>query len=59
MQPGDVIRLGDLTLPDGVVAVAEDDLVVVSILHTAAGDAADDVAEAAAASDAEGESAEG
>lgn len=36
MQPGDVIRLGDITLPAGVTAVADADLVVVSILHTAA-----------------------
>jgi len=53
MQPGDVIRLGDLTLPAGVRAVAEDDLVVVSILHTAAEAAAE------GESTAEGESAEG
>lgn len=57
MQPGDVIRLGDLTLPAGVTAVADDDLVVVSILHTAAGASAE--GEAASEGESEGESAEG
>ena len=35
MQPGDVIRLSQITLPKGVTATADDDLVVVSVLHTA------------------------
>ncbi|MFM8311202.1 MAG: 50S ribosomal protein L25 [Ilumatobacteraceae bacterium] len=35
MQPGDVIRLSQITLPKGVTATADADLVVVSVLHTA------------------------
>ena len=48
MQPGDVIRLADITLPKGVSATADSDLVVVSILHTA-GEAAAAAAAAPAA----------
>lgn len=58
MQPGDVIRLGDITLPAGVTAVADPDLVVVSILHTAAEAAAEGEAEGEGG-EAEGDAAEG
>ena len=51
MAPGDVIRLGDLSMPKGVTAVGDPEMPVVTILQTAA-------AEAAAAGEG-GEAAEG
>jgi large subunit ribosomal protein L25 len=36
MTVNDVIRLGDITLPKGVTAVANDDLVVVTVLTSRA-----------------------
>lgn len=33
MQPGDVIRLSDLTMPSGVTALGEPDLAIVTALH--------------------------
>lgn len=53
MQPGDVIRLADITLPAGVTATGDEEMPVVTTLHTAA-----EAAEAAEG-EGEGEAAEG
>jgi large subunit ribosomal protein L25 len=55
MKPGDVIRIGDLTLPTGVVATGEPEEAVVIALSTAASRAEGEEGEAAEA--AEGDSA--
>lgn len=47
MQPGDVIRLADITLPKGITANGDPDMPIVTVLHTGAADSA--------AADAEGE----
>jgi large subunit ribosomal protein L25 len=52
MQPGDVIRLGDVTLPAGVIATGDADTPVVTTMMPHAGQAGDSVEEA-------GEAAEG
>ncbi len=54
MQPGDVIRLGDVTLPAGVIATGDPDTAVVTTMMPHA-DPSDD--EAAADDSAEGEAA--
>jgi large subunit ribosomal protein L25 len=35
LAPGQVIRLGDLKLPKGVVAVGDPEMAIVSIIHSA------------------------
>ncbi len=47
MQPGDVIRLSDITLPKGITANGDPDMPIVTVLHTGASDSA--------AADADGE----
>ena len=56
MQPGDVIRLSDLTMPKGATAVGDPEMAIVTVLSLRA-EAAEAEAEEAAA--AEGEAAEG
>lgn len=58
MQPGDVIRIADLTLPSGVVATGEPDEPVVIALSTAASRADGDDADAAEGDAAEADAAE-
>lgn len=56
MQPGDVIRLSDLPMPEGVTALGDPEMPIVTVLVTAGGDAAE---AAEAAEDAEGDEAGG
>lgn len=58
MQPHDVIRLSDLTMPKGVTALGEPDMPIVTTLTTSAAEAAEPVV-AAAEDGAEGEAAAG
>ncbi|MFM8267610.1 MAG: 50S ribosomal protein L25 [Ilumatobacteraceae bacterium] len=51
MQPGDIIRLGDITLPKGVTATAAPETAVVTILQTSGGPAAPEAAPVAAAAE--------
>lgn len=53
MQPGDVIRLADITLPAGTSSPSDPDMAVVTALQTAAGLAEDDTAEGDESADAE------
>lgn len=58
MQMGDVIRLADLTMPNGVTALGDPEMPIVTILVTSAAEAEADLAEAAeGAEGAEGEGA--
>ena len=57
MQLGDVIRLGDITLPSGVTAAGDPDLLLVSTM--AGTTEADTIAEGEAAAEGEAEAAEG
>ncbi|MEZ5215575.1 MAG: 50S ribosomal protein L25 [Ilumatobacteraceae bacterium] len=54
MQPGDVIRLADITLPAGTSSPSDPDMAVVTALQTAAGLAEDDTTEDGESADAEG-----
>jgi large subunit ribosomal protein L25 len=56
MQPGDVIRLADIPMPQGVTANGDPEMPVVTILVTSAAEAEADLAEAG---DGEGEAGEG
>jgi len=47
MQPGDVIRLADLVMPEGVTALGDPEMPIVTVLVTSAAEAAADEAEAA------------
>ncbi len=47
MQMGDVIRLSDLTMPNGVTALGDPEMPIVTILVTSAAEAEADLAEAA------------
>ena len=47
MQPGDVIRLSDVPMPQGVTALGDPEMPIVTILITSAAEAEADVAEAA------------
>lgn len=47
MQMGDVIRLADLTMPNGVTALGDPEMPIVTILVTSAAEAEADLAEAA------------
>lgn len=46
MQPHDVIRLSDLSMPKGVTALGDPDMPIVTVLITSAAEAAADIAEA-------------
>ena len=47
MQPGDVIRLSDVPMPQGVTALGDPEMPIVTILITSAAEAEADAAEAA------------
>jgi large subunit ribosomal protein L25 len=59
MQPHDVIRLSDLTMPKGVTALGDPDMPIVTVLVTSAMEAETAAAEAADGEAGEGESADG
>jgi large subunit ribosomal protein L25 len=60
MQPGDVIRLAEVPMPNGVTAVGDPEMAVVTILVMRASELESDaVPEAAEGEDAEGAAAEG